>query len=245
MNVFWDLLNQFGLSQNEVVLIRELYILLLLIPIVSTIVALFRYIIGTKSLSIYTPIILTFVFFELGMTNAGQDVMRGLKFGIFLFTAVFILSSIGYLFIKKARMHYIPKLSFVLIFVSIGLIGLLILTSLLGLKGLLYIDQFTLVIVAILTEPIVSVIARKSFRYAFFSTTNTLFIAMICYLLISIQSLQSFVENNPWIVLVLIVLNIYIGRFTGLRITEYWRFRDILFKKTSETDDKPRENSTK
>jgi len=34
----------------------------------------------------------------------------------------------------------------------------------------------------------------------------------------------------PWVVLFTIPFNIFLGKWTGLRFSEYWRFRDVLKK---------------
>jgi hypothetical protein len=42
---------------------------------------------------------------------------------------------------------------------------------------------------------------------------------------------QNLLINSPYIILLLFPINYLIGRFTGLRLTEYLRFWDILVDK--------------
>ncbi len=236
MQIVWDFLTSSGVTQIELETLKQIYILLLLLPIVSTIAGIARYVIGTKSLSIYSPIILTFLFYEFGKTESDQDIIKGLKYGIIIFATVFLSSALFYSGLRKLRMNYIPKLTLVLIGVSISLILLVFLSLLIGRSGLVFINQYTFIIATIVSEPLISAIARKGFRYSLITAIDTLSIAIFSYIVISIASLQTFVQNNPWILIIIILLNVYIGRFTGLRLTEYWRFRHILFANNEVND---------
>jgi hypothetical protein len=57
-----------------------------------------------------------------------------------------------------------------------------------------------------------------------------LVISVVTYWIISITSLQLFILSYPEVALLLILINIPIGRYTGLTVKEYVRFKDIIFK---------------
>lgn len=244
MNEILNFLTQRGVTTEEITLLKDIYVLLLLLPIVSTAVAIARYIIGAKSLSIFTPVILTFLFFELGKLNGNQDLARGLKFGLVLFFTLLAGCALFSWVVRKLRMNYIPKLTLVIIGVISTIFLTMFLSLVLGLKGLVNVNQFTLIILVILTEPIFSVMARRSIRYGAISSVYTLITAVVCYVLITVLGLQTFIGNNPIVIVLVVILNVFIGRFTGLRLTEYWRFRDILLQEPQK-DSESVSNSSK
>jgi hypothetical protein len=248
MDFLWQILLQNGMSISEVDSIKHLYLLMLLLPFVATIVGISRYIIGLRSLSLYVPLFLTFIFFEMGYsggTNSETDFLRGLFYGLLLFGTIFIISTLLYSILKKLRMHYIPKLSIIMIGVTISLLVLLFIGAYFNRKTLVNINPFTLIVLVATTESFISVMAKKNFRYTFFIALETLFTATISYLLISWGELQNLVMRNPLVILIPILINVYVGRFIGLRLTEYWRFRKVLSHPDLTPNDKPSTNPQK
>ena len=68
---------------------------------------------------------------------------------------------------------------------------------------------------------------------------ETFFVSLVAYFLaggaidlyffeIQWTYLQDLVLNTPEIVVLFILVNIYLGRWTGLRLTEYLQFRDVI-----------------
>ncbi len=246
MDGFWNFLTTTGITATQLGLLKEIYVLLLLLPIVATIVSIARYIIGARSLSIYTPIILTFLFFEFGRNlGSGQDVVKGLKYGFLFFFLILFASALFYKLIRGFRLNYLPKLTIALILVSIIVFVTIIILALVGEKGVILLDQFTLIVFVSLTESFISIMARKSIRYGVSTAIQTLVISIFSYLLVAQQGLQNILTQQPWIIILIIIANIYIGRFTGLRLSEYWRFRSILFKQQNKIDDKSGRNTAK
>ena len=62
---------------------------------------------------------------------------------------------------------------------------------------------------------------KESFFY-------TILIPLFCYGIFQISYVKVFVLSYPEIILLLIPLNFMIGRFSWLRITEYFRFSEVI-----------------
>jgi len=56
---------------------------------------------------------------------------------------------------------------------------------------------------------------------------------LICYWVVEWQFLQNLMLSYPEIILLLIVVNFLLGKWTGLRLFEYIRFREVM-KHTEE-----------
>lgn len=256
MEFLFDLLREKGISNEEIEMLKGSLFLLLSLPLVTTITGFFRHIIGLKSLSVYAPIILTFAFYQLGYVDNSASVQdlsgeynyfRGIQFGLALYIIVFLTSTIFYKLFKQVRMHYVPKTSIVMIGVVTSIIFAIIFgTALFERKGLIYMNVLSLLMIATLSEIFVSSMARKTFRNTAFVGLQTLMTAVIAYSLISINRVQEYTIDYAFLtLLILFLLNLYIGRFVGLRITEYWRFRELLFQEPVATNATKKSKSSK
>ncbi len=242
MEIVWDLIRDQGINETQIMLLQHSFLLLLMLPIVSTITGFGRHIIGLKSVSIHLPIVITFALYEISIENqAGNTpaVLEGLKIGLVLYFLVFFSTAILYYYIlKKFRMHYIPKSSLIITAVTLTVVIFLIIGTYLGKTALTAINFFTLVMITSLSERFMSLFSKKKFKYCLIASIETLLLSVVSFLIISWSYFQEKLLLYPWIILITILLNIYIGRFVGLRLTEYWRFRSILLKEETPEDDK-------
>lgn len=238
MQPIWEILLQSGVSQMQVDLVAHAFIVIIMIPIVTTILAILRYIVGIKSPSILATLILTFAFFEFAtQPNLGQDFIQGFKYTTVLYLIVMATATITYGIIKQVRMHYIPKMTIVLTAVSIAYAALFILTAFTATGARLLTNTFVLVAIAVIAENIVTSYARKDLKYSIDLSIRTYVISLLCFVFISIQGIQNIFLNYPILIVVVMILNIYIGKFKGLRLTEYARFKSILFSDNRDEQD--------
>ncbi len=230
-----------NLSLTDLKALEQIVLLVLTIPLVTTLTGILRHIIGLKTLSVYAPIVLTFSFYQLGGFISPANVLpefdyiRGLKLGLSLFTLVYFSSAIIYIFVMKGlRMHYIPKSTIVLVAVSIVSITAIILGVLVfNTTSLVYLDIFSLVMIITLSDTVISILARKDFIQTTLIALQTLIIALISYTIISLDATRQIViQYGPILILLILLINLYVGRFVGLRLTEYWRFRKLLTQET-------------
>lgn len=235
MDILTSLL-QNELSFGEINILKNTLFILLLSPFISTWVGIARHVIGIKSFNYLAPIVLTYSFLQLGFINydEGYNFIRGLVFGLMIFSFVVIGSITSYSVIQKIRLHYIPKATIIVTLISFSLCVLIVAYTLLfGKKGLVYSDIFTIVMIAILSESVISSFARKNFENTINTFFQTLIISISGYLIISISFVQDFIYNQTLIYLVIIIVfNYLLGRYVGLRLTEYWRFRSLIFSDT-------------
>ena len=59
-------------------------------------------------------------------------------------------------------------------------------------------------------------------------SAGTLVGIVACHLVIHSAAFQIVFLSFPELILVVVFCDIWIGRWTGLRATEYWRFRHVL-----------------
>jgi hypothetical protein len=114
----------------------------------------------------------------------------------------------------------------------IALVGLTMLTSVivgvyLGWGSLVNISILPMVIMAGIVENFTQTQMEVGFSEAFRLTIYTLIVAVISYLIIDTVGFQSLILVFPEIIIVAILLEILIGRWSGIRLMEYVRFYKI------------------
>jgi len=246
MEGIFNFLIEYGVKYSDIIILQKLFLILLLIPIVATIIGIARYVIGLRSINFYTPLFATFVFFDISNNSGLQtNFITGLKYGLLFFICIFATSTLFYKLLKRIRMHYIPKLSLIITATSITMMIVITLMVLLERTLPLSFAPFLFIALIVSSEGFMGVYAKKNFNYTVSIAFETLIITVISYAVISLTALQQFVLSNPWAILELIVINLYVGRFLGLRLTEYWRFRTILLNKDNLVDEQTKPNTKK
>ncbi len=247
MDIIWNVFIEKGISATDLESLKYLALILLMLPIVATVIGIARYIIGLRSLSFYVPLLLTFIFFDIEYSNkSNPNFFAGLIYGIISFCVVLFSSALFYAILRRLRMHYIPKLSLIIIAATLATTILIFVSMYFDKSTFIVISPLSMIILVTTADGFMNVYAKKNFRYALSIAFETLIICVISYLIISIRELQDFVLTNPLLVIgVLIIINIYVGRFLGLRITEYWRFKSILLQEENTQDEQSSTNTTK
>jgi len=193
-------------------------VLVLILPIIVTVIAFFRQVIGIKAFGIYTPAIITFA---LLATNQ-------IKYGITIFVTVIVVGTLTRFILKRARLLYLPRVAIMITIVGFSILLLLFVGGTFNRTGLASVSIFPILIMITLVEKFVAVQIEKGDRAAVILAFETLLISIIGYYIASWHFLISAILQYPWISLLTIPINIFLGKWTGLRISEYFRFRQIL-----------------
>ena len=204
----------------------ETVTLILMLPIVVTVIAFFRQVIGIKAFGIYTPALMTFAFFGIGID--ADNFFKGMKYGISVFITVIAIGTITRIVLKQFRLLYLPRVAIVITIVSLSTLVILIMGGLLQRTGWASVSIFPILIMIALVEKFISTQIAKGARKAIILSIETLIISLVCYTIISWSELVSFVQKYPWIVFVTIAINLILGKWTGLRLIEYIRFKNVL-----------------
>ncbi len=194
--------------------------LLLMLPIIVTLVAFFRQIVGVKAFGIYTPSIITFALLAFDP--------NGLKYGIAIFVSVILVGMVSRFVMSQFRLLYLPRVAMTVSIIALAILFILVLGGMYRRTGLASVSIFPLLIMITLAEKFIATQIEKGSRIAFLLAIETLIISVIGYFLISWGTLTALVLHFPWIILLTFLINFSLGKWTGLRITEYLRFRKII-----------------
>ncbi len=200
--------------------------LILMLPIVVTIIAFFRQVVGIKAFGIYTPALVTFAFFAIGW-DAG-DFSKGIKYGTAIFALVITIGTLSRIILRRLRMLYLPRVAIVITIVALSTLFFLIFGGFFQRTGLASVSIFPILIMITLVEKFVATQIERGARAAVLLSLETLIISLICYSVISWQELTIQIQMHPWISLLTLLVNFFLGKWTGLRLREYFRFKSVI-----------------
>lgn len=195
-------------------------VLILLLPILIAVIAALRHLVGVRGFGIFTPTMISVALYATGIIP-----------GLFLFFAILAMTNFGRFILKKIKIkiHYLPRMALLFWFISLIVLLTIILAPVVGWTEVALVSIFPILILVLLSEAFIDVQKGRSLREAVRITLETLFLAFFCFGLMQLQALQRFVLLNPEITIIGVpIFDIVIGRYTGLRLLELFRFRRVL-----------------
>lgn len=197
---------------------EETIILLVLLPLVASVVAAARHLVGFRGFGILIPTVIAVTF-----------VATGIGTGILVFLAILGVATFIRRVLKRLQLHYLPRMALLLWFVTLGVLTLIFISPFLGLGSLAKISIFPIVVLILLAEEFIEVQIGKSLREATRLTLETMIVALVGYFLFSLSFLRRWALVYPqWVIFAPFIINLLVGRFTGLRLLEYRRFKELL-----------------
>jgi hypothetical protein len=198
---------------------NEILELLIAVALLSTIVSLSRYVFGSKSYGIYAPIILAISYSY-----------TGLRYGLAITAVVIATSLFSYSILKKIRMHYITRIAINYCILTLAIIIFLLLINRFGLTldNIENIPPLALISITALGDFFTKQYVKKSLKTSLLTLSSTIVISTIGWYVITRDAISTYLINNLWIIPTLILINILIGQYKGLRIKDLFRFRSIV-----------------
>jgi CDP-diglyceride synthetase len=156
-------------------------------------------------------------------------VTTGVVEGLLLFLLIIVGATASKPVIRRLRLQYLPRTALTLWFVTLCVLGALFVSPLLNLKTIMNISIFPILILILLVENFLDIQAGMSLKEAINMTMETLVIALICSLILNLDILHKFALLYPEITVVSVAaLNIFMGKYVGLRLLEYRKFKELI-----------------
>lgn len=192
-------------------------ILILLLPMLATIIAFIRHVIGLPSIGMLVPVALSITLLSTGITA-----------GLILLATIIFGSTVARILLKKLRIMQLPKMAFSMFIVSIFLFLVLTVSAMGGILAVKQLSIFPILLLILLSEQIISVQQERSAQEMIIISMVTFAIGILGFLLLSSTYIRNTVLLYPEFTLLLIPINIIVGRYFGLRLMEYFRFSSIM-----------------
>jgi transglutaminase-like putative cysteine protease len=190
--------------------------LILVLPVIACIVVIFRNVVGIETFGTFAPVIVSLAF-----------LMTGLVWGIVIFCVIVGVGVVLRGALAWFRIQLVARLAILIAVVSATMAVLTVGGAYFGIGALLNVSIFPMVIMSNVIENFTTTQVEMGTREALRLTLNTLVVCAACYLVIELGGVQSIVLAFPETLLGVIVLEVLIGKWRGLRLLEYVRFGDL------------------
>lgn len=207
---FINILSNKWFSTNNIYLI-------LIIPFLLVWVSFFKHFIWLTPTWTLIPVIITLLLFKLWLIATLIILLVFLSVNL-------VLSRL----ISSSKLHYTPKATLLTI---INIVVLIIVLNYMIIEEFIQVninDIMFIIFFILISDKLISVIVSKEFGEYKETLVITLLYSIISYLFLSINLIQTFILAYPEMILLLIPINYLIGKFTWLRATEYFRFREVI-----------------
>jgi hypothetical protein len=196
---------------------QNVYKVLLMVPVGAFLIVILRNVIGIKTFGTFMPILIALAFRE-----------TKLLWGVALFSLVVALGLAIRFYLEYLKLLLVPRLASVLIIVILLLATVSLLTHKLGIDRGVSVALFPMVILAMTIERMSLVWEELGPMEAMKQGFGSLLVAALGYSLMSNEVLQHLAFVFPELLLVVLAATLLLGRYTGYRLTELWRFRASL-----------------
>jgi|GEM_PF-603054 len=200
---------QSGIPANTIYLI-------LLTPFLALFVSFVRVVIGLPTLDMLVPIALSFTLVAVGV-----------NIGLLLLGAILVASYISKRSLTKLKIMFYPKRSLAMFFLALAVFGALSLGLVLEFERILTVSIFPILILMLLGDQIVTVQLHKSSYETLLITGTTVILGLLGFMVASATMIQNLLILYPELVLLVLPVNVLIGRYFGLRVLELFRFKEV------------------
>ncbi|MDQ3002753.1 MAG: transglutaminase [Fibrobacterota bacterium] len=192
---------------------------LLLIPIGGFVTVLFRNIVGLEPFGTFLPALI-----------ASSSKETGLAWGMGSFFLVIGICAILRGVLEGFKITHTPKLAIIMIFVVACMLSLTYAGLTLDMRQIAYVSLFPIVVLTMTVERFSRTVVEDGMSAALKRSLVTALAILCCYAVMSLKVLPLILMAFPEALLILVALNLWVGRWAGIRIMEYWRFRHFLFR---------------
>ncbi|MDH4234170.1 MAG: UUP1 family membrane protein [Gallionella sp.] len=204
-----------GISQN-------LLKILLMLPLGALVTVVFRNVIGLETFGTFLPALIA---------AAARE--TGLLWGVIGFLGIVLASALVRKSLDWMQLLHSPKMAIMLTTVVIVMMVTTVGGVQLGLFELAHVTLFPIAILAITAERVALMEAEQGALKVARITLMTLIVIAACYAVMDSLFLQSLILAFPELLLVVIALNLWLGKWIGIRVMEFLRFRRLILGSSS------------
>lgn len=208
----WALFERLGLPFS---LLRTI----LMLPIGALVVVVFRNVIGLPTFGTFLPALI-----------AASATRTGPLWGVLGVALVVLAVVAARWMVRRLELLHSPTLAILLATVTMAMLATSLLAEKIGFLRLANISLFPIAVLAITAERFYVSLTEQGPGTAARELGGTFLVIFACYVVMSSLALQILVIGFPEILLVIMAANVYLGRWIGIRVAEYLRFRHVLVR---------------
>lgn len=203
----------------------QVLVFILFMPFILTIISFIKQCIGIETVGLFQTVVLVLSFYIIGGTFGTMTMILAILVGLLV---RFVL--------KKANILFLSKMTLLVSVSSLSILALLVGGSIFGVyfgidtsssqRALLSI--FPMLLIAVQADKLSLLVLNRDAPREYLRLIATYVAVLVSYFLIKSDILELLVLAIPEIVLIPLLLQYLIGRYTGLRVMEYLRFRELF-----------------
>ena len=206
---------------------HEVLSVILLMPLGALVTAIFRTVIGIRTYGTFTPTLLALSF-----------VYADWRTGLLTFAVVMLLGLTSRTLLDRLKLLMVPRLSVVLTLVALSIIFTVSALDYLNLTPSAQAVLLPMVILTMTVERFYLTAEEDGPAFAMQLLVATILVAFCCYLVLRWDEVGRMLFIYPELHLFTIAVLVLLGRYTGYRLVELWRFRDLIDKGPDTSDDR-------
>ena len=211
-NQFWRVIDLTRLPPS----MQNIITLILLLPFGALITAIFRNLVGVQTFGTFTPSLIALSF-----------VQADWRTGALVFVVVLTIGILARLLLNSLKLLMVARLSIILTLVVLCMILGVSILDFLNLTPSVSAVLLPMVILTMMIERFNIISEEDGHQQALKVFAGTIVVAVCCLFVLTIEELSTLVLAFPEIHLFSIAALFLIGRYSGYRLTELWRFRDM------------------
>ena len=190
--------------------------LILLLPLAALITTIFRNIIGIQTIGTFSPGLIA-----LSFINADW------RTGTVVFFLVLCVGILTRVILNKLQLLMVARLSIILTLAVLCMVAAVSVLDYLSLTPSASAVVLPIVILTMMIERFNIIAEEDGLPNALKIFATTIFVAVCCFLVMKVDWFGRIFLTFPEIQLINIAILLLIGRYSGYRLSEIWRFRDI------------------
>jgi len=214
MNIY-TVFERIGIPQN-------LLKIILMLPLGALVTVIFRNVIGVETFGTFLPALIA---------SAARD--SGLLWGMVGFVFIIITISLLRRILDWMQLLHSPKMAILLTCVVILMLSMTSFGVYAGLFELAHVSLFPIAILAITAERFAILDEEEGFTEALKITGVTMIVIAAAYVVMDSLFLQSMILAFPELLLITIALNMWLGKWIGIRVLEFIRFRRLILAQSA------------
>jgi hypothetical protein len=210
---FLDRWSLFNLPED----FQRTFRILLLVPLGALLISLLKNLVGFPTFGIFMPVLMA-----LSFRNTG------LYYGLIIFFSVLLVGYAVRRVLEKLRLLLVPRMSVILTLVIAAFTVLALIGSKYGLREFMAVGLLPFVILTMVIERFFVLVEEAGVKQGVHTALGSMAVSVITYGIISWEPLQLTFFVYPEFMAVVAALQILVGQYTGLRLSELFRFRRLV-----------------
>jgi hypothetical protein len=211
---FFDLISLYRLPAAE----QRLVEFLLLLPLAALLICIYRNVIGLQSFGTFAPALVGLAFRDWHSLP-----------GMLIFIGIVLVGWMLRRVLDQYHLLQVPRTAFLLTVVVILLIGTVVAGNFGNppLAATQYVSLFPMIILTGMIERFWTLETEDGPASSLRTLLATMFIAVTIALVLSVRPLVHHMFRYPETLGLVMAAQLFLGRYTGYKVTELWRFREL------------------